>query len=102
MARMNSKLADTKAAKAALEEDIFNLEGKLDQAAKVHSPLLAIADLPLHSGRAYGLSFQLFCQGKSGAPTFCAWSESQGISRSLLREMRTPAPSGASHPEREL
>ena len=40
MARMNGKLADTKAAKAALEDDIFDLQGKLDQAAKVHGPTL--------------------------------------------------------------
>ncbi len=44
MARMNGKLADIKATKEALEDDIFNLQGKLDQAAKVSRPLLAPAD----------------------------------------------------------
>ena len=43
MARMNGKLADIKATKEALEEDIFNLQGKLDQAAKVSRTLLAPA-----------------------------------------------------------
>ena len=47
MARMNGKLADTRASKEALEDDIFNLQGKLDQAAKVHMPLPACADLLL-------------------------------------------------------
>lgn len=44
MARMNGKLADIKATKEALEDDIFNLQGKLDQAAKVSRTLLAPAD----------------------------------------------------------
>ena len=43
MARLNSKLADTKAWKATVEDEVFILQGKLDQAAKVRSLLLAAA-----------------------------------------------------------
>ena len=39
MGRLNSKLADTKAIKAALEEDILNLQAQLDQTAKVQASI---------------------------------------------------------------
>ena len=51
MGRLNSKLADTKAKKAALEEDIFSLQAQLEQASKVQATSLRIGchlqrDLP--------------------------------------------------------
>lgn len=46
LGRLNGKLADTKARKAAAEENNIILQGKLDQAAKVRSLLHAAAHNP--------------------------------------------------------